>query len=203
MRKFLLAGAALWIAACAALAYGCSGGTVLNHSSAAASGAASAESSSAQASSPAVSAAADVSSSESESSTPVEDFDEFFSMNMLDVMYTQEMNQAATTMEMARTADSFCQAWQNEITNGYDQLLEAAPASELDTVKADQKSWEDGKDAALQKIADDAAKQGGTLAQVNASIQAKDYYRARAEEIYRQLYQYNPNFTFGYEEDED
>jgi uncharacterized protein YecT (DUF1311 family) len=121
-----------------------------------------------------------------------------FKENTLDSAYEAEMKDAVSTLDMVKVATKYAGLWDAEVAHA-SELLQAAlkdSPEKKDTAAADQKTWEDGKAAALQKIADDAAASGGSISKVDAATGAMDYSRNRAYELYRQLYDYNQNFAF-------
>ena len=131
--------------------------------------------------------------------TDSQSFNEKFKKNPIDQDYVSEMKKALSNVDMAKVSDKYAGIWEKEISNAYGKLKNALAADSTmkwKQIETGQKTWETGKDAALKKIGDDAAAAGGSLAQVEASSGAMDYYRSRAAELYRQLFDYDKNYAY-------
>lgn len=122
-------------------------------------------------------------------------FDAKFKLNPIDKSYIKESAAAVSNIDMVNVSNKYAEAWQKEIGHAWSELQKYKIP---DTLTAGQKSWEDGKAAALQKIAADAQASGGTMAQVDASSKAMDFYRGRANALYRALYAYDKNYTYAW-----
>lgn len=128
-------------------------------------------------------------------------FNEKFQSNPIDRAYLPEINAAGTTLQMGNISGKYAALWEKEIGHAYDALksaLKTDPAK-LKTVTDEQTKWEDGKAAALTKINSDAQTQGGSMARVQAASDTMDFYRDRASALYRQLYDYDKDFTYAYQ----
>ncbi len=132
--------------------------------------------------------------------TDSKSFDEKFKKNPIDASYSKAINQAISNLDMVKVSDKYAGLWEKEIIHAYAALKKdmASDPAKWKQVEAGQKSWESGKNAALKKIADDAAAVGGSQAQVQASSDGMEYYRARAVVLYRQLYDYDKNYTYAF-----
>lgn len=132
-------------------------------------------------------------------STDSKEFNEKFSKNPLDPAYAAEIKKAITTADMEKVLDKYTGLWEKEIIHAYAVLKKDLPSdsAKWKQIETDQKAWESGKDAALKKFADDAA-QGGSLARVEASSDGMEYYRSRAAQLYRQLYDCDKNYTYAF-----
>lgn len=132
--------------------------------------------------------------------TDSKEFNEKFSKNPVDASYTKEIKKAIATADMEKVFDKYAGLWEKEIIHAYAALKKALPSdsAKWKQIEADQKAWESGKDAALKKIGDDAMAQGGTYARVQASSDGMEYYRSRAVQLYRQLYDCDKNYTYAF-----
>jgi uncharacterized protein YecT (DUF1311 family) len=129
------------------------------------------------------------------------DFDKLFKANPIDKVYIQESNKAFSNVEMIQLSDKYADIWSKEVTHAYAELtkyMELDSSKKPETFRAEQKKWVDGKTEALKKISDAAQAAGGTMAQVDAASGAMDYYRARAAQLYKELYGYNKNYSYAY-----
>ena len=132
--------------------------------------------------------------------TDSKEFNEKFSKNPLDQAYKSEIKKAITTADMEQVLDKYTKLWEKEIIHAYAALKKDLPpdSAKWKQIEADQKAWESGKDAAIKKFGDDAAVQGGSLARVEASSDGMEYYRSRAAQLYRQLYDCDKNYTYAF-----
>lgn len=134
--------------------------------------------------------------------TDNEDFNKLFKNNPIDKKYISESADAVSSADMVKLSDKYAGIWQKEVTYAYGELTKYMKLDSSSTkpaeLKAEQEKWESGKTAALKKIADDAQAEGGSMAQVDASSKVMDFYRSRAAQIYRELYEYNKNFAYNY-----
>lgn len=168
-------------------------------SSAAVSSAASASSAAPVSSAAAVSSAAEVSSERS--AKPAVDeakFNAYFKSNPIDKAYDDKMVNAVSTKDMVTVNSQFADIWKNEITSAYNRLMSILSGTEKERVVSEQSQWEQGKDAAIRKIGDDAAKIGGTLSQITASGDVMNYYKTRAKALYMELFAYDPSYKYAY-----
>jgi uncharacterized protein YecT (DUF1311 family) len=133
--------------------------------------------------------------------TDNEAFDQKFGENPLDQAYIKESDQAVSTVEMVNVLDQFSALWEKEITHAWSQLqikTSTDSSNKPAALKAEQQKWEAGKDAALKKIADDSLSAGGSMAVVDAASEKMDFYRSRAAQLYRALYEYDKNYSYAY-----
>lgn len=128
--------------------------------------------------------------------TDSEAFNAKFKDNPIDKAYIAASNKSVSTVDMVNVSNQYSQLWEAEVKHAYSELTKAAGADSK--FKDEQQKWESGKDAALKKIGKDAAAAGGSMAQVNEASQIMDYYRSRAAQLYRELYDYNKNFDYAY-----
>lgn len=129
-------------------------------------------------------------------------FDKLFAANPLDTAYKEESSDDYSVVDMEQTASKFAELWQTEVDSAYKKLLEVSAASEKEQFKSEQETWVADTPAALQKITDDAQAAGGSLARVIAAGETMEYYRLRAAQLYRALYDYDPSFAFAYSQEE-
>lgn len=150
-------------------------------------------------SAPAVSSAAEVSSKQSARLAVDEaKFNAYFKLNPIDKAYDEKMLNAVSTKDMVTVNSDFSNAWKSEITSVYNRLMSVLSGAEKERVTTEQSQWEQGKDAAIRKINDDAAKIGGTLSQITAASDVMNYYKNRAKALYMELYAYDPNYKYAY-----
>jgi hypothetical protein len=128
-------------------------------------------------------------------------FNQKFADNPLDKAYVKESNQAVSTVDMVNVSQKYAGLWQKEIDHAWKELLEKMKtdsSGQPAKLQAEQKKWEAGKSAALKKINSDALAAGGSMAEVNEASQVMDFYRNRAAQLYRELYQYESNYSYAY-----
>jgi uncharacterized protein YecT (DUF1311 family) len=134
-------------------------------------------------------------------STDNEAFNKKFKDNPIDERYAMEMGTLMATRDIVQLSGKFTSYWNKEITHAMEELeakLKTSDAEKWSKIQADQKKWEDGKEAAIAEIGKSAQNSGGSVAQVITSTKVMEYYRARAAELYRILYDYEPDFAFAY-----
>lgn len=127
--------------------------------------------------------------------TDSEAFNEKFKGNPIDKAYIAESNKAISTVDMVNVSRKYTKVWQNEVDSAWSELQKYKYPEALG---AEQRKWEDGKAAALRKISEDAQSAGGSMAEVNAASQTMDFYRSRAAQLYRELYNYKKDFSYAY-----
>lgn len=130
--------------------------------------------------------------------TENKDFDTKFRDNPIDKAYIKDNNNAISNRDMVEVSDKYAEIWKKEVSSAYEKLLEKVTAERRGTLKAEQKAWSDGTEAALREIEDEAAAVGGTMAQVDASSRVMDYYRSRAAKLYEELYQVEPGYSYDF-----
>ena len=134
--------------------------------------------------------------------TDNEAFDKKFTDNPIDKAYISESDQAVSTVDMVNVSQKYAGVWQDEVDHAYSLLTEKMATDSSGRpaqYKAEQKSWEDGRAAALKKISSDALAAGGSMAEVDAASAVMDFYRSRAAQVYRELYDYDKDFSFGFQ----
>ena len=132
--------------------------------------------------------------------TDNEEFNKLFSDNPIDAAYREESMDDFSAVDMEQTAAKFADLWQAEVDSAYQKLLDLSSGSERDQYKTEQEAWIAETPAALEEIRENAQAAGGSLSNVTAAGDAMEYYRARAAELYRELYNYDPDFSFVYSE---
>lgn len=130
--------------------------------------------------------------------TDDKDFNAKFKENPIDQAYIQDNNNAISNRDMVEVSDKYAEIWKKEVSSAYEKLLEKVSSDRRESLKAEQKAWNDGTEAALAEIEEEAAAVGGTMAQVDASSRVMDYYRSRAAKLYEELYSLDPNYTYNF-----
>lgn len=128
-------------------------------------------------------------------------FNEKFAGNPVDKAYIKESNKAVSTVDMVNVSQKYAGLWQTEITHAWSMLsqkMSTDSSGRPAALKSEQQKWESGREAALKKITNDALSAGGSMAEVNAASETMDFYRSRAAQLYRELYDYDPDFSFAY-----
>ncbi len=133
-------------------------------------------------------------------STDSKKFNEKFKKNPIDASYAKAIQKAFSNTSMEEVFDKYVGVWQKEIDHAYSTLKKdlASDPAKWKQAEDGQKAWKNGKDAALKKIADDAAEAGGSYAQVQASSDTMEYYRERAAALYRMLYDCDKNYAYAF-----
>lgn len=137
--------------------------------------------------------------------TDSEAFNAKFKDNPIDKAYIAESNKAISTVDMVNVSRKYTKVWQKEVDFAWSELQKNMVLDNTTTRpekrKAEQKAWEDGKTAALKKIIQNAQAGGGSMAEVNAASETMDFYRSRAAQLYRELYDYKKDFSYAYSAD--
>lgn len=136
--------------------------------------------------------------------TDNKEFDAKFKQNPIDKSYITESAAAVSNIDMVNVSNKYAAAWQKEIGHAWSELekyMKTDSSTRPAALKTEQQKWEGGRTAALQKIASDAQSAGGTMAQVDASSKTMDFYRSRANQLYRELYQYDKNYAYAWKSD--
>lgn len=126
------------------------------------------------------------------------EFDKLFAENPIDASYVKEMADAVSTLDMVAVCEKYAELWEAEIDGGMEKLLSLA-TDDREVYRKEQEDWETGRDANLAAI-DEQAGTGGSLSQLNAASERMDFFRTRANQILRELYSYDPSFTYVYED---
>ena len=126
------------------------------------------------------------------------EFDKLFAENPIDASYVKEMADAVSTLDMVAVCEKYAELWEAEIDGGMEKLLSLA-TDDREVYRKEQEDWETGRDANLAAI-DEQAGAGGSLSQLNAASERMDFFRTRANQILRELYSYDPSFTYVYED---
>ena len=126
------------------------------------------------------------------------EFDKLFAENPIDASYVKEMADAGSTLDMVAVCEKYAELWEAEIDGGMEKLLSLA-TDDREVYRKEQEDWETGRDANLAAI-DEQAGAGGSLSQLNAASERMDFFRTRANQILRELYSYDPSFTYVYED---
>ncbi len=131
--------------------------------------------------------------------TENDEFNKKFKDNPIDKKYIEEMNDAVSNLDMVNVSQKYGEIWQKEINYAYkclEKYMETDTGKNPALYKAEQKTWESGKESSLKKINSQAAEAGGSMAGVNESAAVMDFYRSRAAKIYSELYTYNKDYTY-------
>lgn len=126
------------------------------------------------------------------------EFDKLFAENPIDASYVKEMADAVSTLDMVAVCRKYAELWEAEIDGGMEKLLSLA-TDDREVYRKEQEDWETGRDANLAAI-DEQAGASGSLSQLNAASERMDFFRTRANQILRELYSYDPSFTYVYED---
>ncbi len=131
-------------------------------------------------------------------STDSSKFNKKFKDNPVDRHYVSEINDAVSNIEIVKVSDKYAGLWEKEIAHACSELKNKAGSSAWKQIEADQKGWENGKVTAIQKISEDAKASGGSMAQAEAASGVMDYYRDRAAQLYRRLFDYDKNYSYAF-----
>lgn len=127
------------------------------------------------------------------------EFDAKFRDNPLDAAYVKESADAVSTLDMVALSEKYAALWEAEIEAGMEKLLSLA-TDDREVYQKEQEDWETGKDAALKALTEQAGE--GSLAQLEAAGNRMDFFRTRANAVLRELYSYDPDFTYAYGSEE-
>lgn len=120
-------------------------------------------------------------------------FETKWKQNPLDAAYDKESGDAESTKEITELDNKYAVQWESAVIDAYQKLMQASDNDA--SLKSEQEQWEAGKAAALQQIQESQQGNGtaGSMAVANATMA---FYRDRAKQLYQELYQYDPDFTF-------
>jgi uncharacterized protein YecT (DUF1311 family) len=133
--------------------------------------------------------------------TDSQKFNRKFAGNPIDKAYIRDSDKAVSTVDMVNVSQKYAKVWKKEISHAYGELTKkmiADSSGKPVKLKAEQQKWEKGKDAALKKISSDALSGGGSMAEVDEASKTMDFYRSRAAQLYRELYDYASNYSYAY-----
>ncbi len=120
-------------------------------------------------------------------------FEAKWAQNPLDAAYDKESGDAESTKEITELDNKYALQWESAVVDAYQKLMQAS--SNDASLKSEQEKWESGKADVLRQIQESQQGNGtaGSMAVANATM---SFYRGRAKQLYQELYQYDPDFTF-------
>ena len=127
------------------------------------------------------------------------EFDAKFKDNPIDAAYVAESADLVSTMEIVEACERYAALWEKEIEVGMEKLLSLA-TDDREQYQKEQEDWETGRDANLKALAEQAGE--GSLGRIEAAGSRMDFFRARANAVLRELYSYDPDFTYAYNSDD-
>lgn len=133
------------------------------------------------------------------SQTAPSDFDSYFEGNPIDQAHSEALALAMSNADIIKAENQFADLWKKEIESCYDKLLTAAPSGDQGRIEQEQTKWSSESQQRLTEIEENAAQGEGTMAGVQQATQTMNFYRDRAKELYRSLYQYDQTFTYAYQ----
>ncbi|MCH4238681.1 MAG: hypothetical protein LKF71_00160 [Oscillospiraceae bacterium] len=129
------------------------------------------------------------------SSAPTKDaaFNKKWTANPIDAAFSKAEDAADSTSKIVKMYSDFTDRWQQEIAAAYDRLMTVSGNDAA--LKNEQTTWVNGKEESIKKIKDSVASgsNGAAIAVANKTMQ---FYRGRAQQIYYEIYKYDPNFSF-------
>ena len=148
-----------------------------------------------------------VSQGSSEVSTPSkaseEKFEAYFKKNPIDQAHTEAQTTAYSNADIVKVENQFSEIWQKEIDSCYEKLLTIASKEDQAAIEQAQTKWSAEKQSKLDEISQDAQQNGGTMASVQTATNTMNFYRDRAKELYRSLYNYDQSYGYVYQADMD
>lgn len=126
------------------------------------------------------------------------EFNKKFAANPIDKAYITDSVNAVSNQDMINAANKYAGIWSKEIDSAFGKVTKLAKGAQLDQIRAGQNDWLTEKTAALKKISTDAQAAGGSMVQVTEATGIMNFYRARAVEVYRQLYAFDKNYTYNF-----
>lgn len=127
------------------------------------------------------------------------EFDAKFKENPIDAAYVAESANLVSTIEIVEACERYAALWEKEIDVGMEKLLSLA-TDDREQYKKEQEDWETGREANLKALAEQAGE--GSIGQIEAAGSRMDFFRARANAVLRELYSYDPDFTYAYDSDD-
>lgn len=147
------------------------------------------------------------SQSSSEANTPPqaseEEFEAYFEQNPIDKAHAEAQTTAYSNADIVKVENQFSEIWQQEIDRCYEKLLTTASKEDQAAIEQAQTKWSAEKQSKLDKISQDAQQNGGTMANVQVATNTMNFYRDRAKELYRSLYNYDQAYGYVYQADVD
>lgn len=148
-----------------------------------------------------------ISQGSSEVSTPSkvseEEFEAYFEKNPIDSAHIKAQTTAYSNTDIVKVENQFSEIWQKEIDSCYEKLLTTASKEDQAAIEQAQTKWSAEKQSKLDEISQDAQQNGGTMASVQTATNTMNFYRDRAKELYRSLYNYDQNYGYAYQADMD
>ncbi|MGN0536380.1 MAG: hypothetical protein ACI4M3_00190 [Acutalibacteraceae bacterium] len=127
--------------------------------------------------------------------TDNENFNTLFAQNALDLSYQNAIADAPES-QMASITAQYVAYWKIEVENAYNALADTTD-SNLD---AEKEEWNAEADAKTQEIYDTAKSEGGSLAVLSAYAEVMNLYKAKAAQLYEQVYALTGSFSLAYAE---
>lgn len=127
--------------------------------------------------------------------TDNENFNTLFAANGLDSSYQKALADAPES-QMASITAQYASYWKIEVENAYNALADAT-GSNLDEEKEE---WNAEAEVKTQEIYDTAKSEGGSLAVLSAYAEVMNLYKAKAAQLYEQVYALTGSFSLAYTE---
>lgn len=122
-------------------------------------------------------------------------FAELFAKNPIDAAYKKALDTATATSDMVSVMSDYTRVWEQEMQAAFKQLI---ALDDNEQYRSEQETWGRETPDVLEKIKTDALKDDGTLGAVVAAEQTMNYYRTRAERLYKQIYGISGTITYQY-----
>lgn len=130
--------------------------------------------------------------SEEETTLPSADVDDpdfaaAFENCSINQAFHDEIDLAASTMQMVQVYNEYAKQWEDEVDNLYKALLEMTDGNAREELKWEQGNWISASAASLESIKSEAG--SGSTASLTVATKTMEYYRNRAQVLSSVYYQ--------------
>lgn len=123
-------------------------------------------------------------------------FEAYFAQNPIDAFMDQDARKEGSTADMAAWITDSAAYWALEVPAAYDQLLALTPEGEKAAVEQAKAAYQNAYESDVETLLGEYQPVGGTIDAINRAELVKDYYFAKAKEVYRQIYAYDPQYSY-------
>ncbi len=114
-------------------------------------------------------------------------YDSAFKKNSIDTAYNEAIKDASAENEMRAICQEYTGKWKAQVDEAYNELLSLSGSygEKTDAIVNEQNEWSANADAAIQSFYTDAS---DSFALLEADSKVYNFYRSRAYDLYKQIY---------------
>lgn len=135
---------------------------------------------------------------ETASQAPAGDFEGYFAQNPLDAGLNLQLANLNSTSEMVSAVNTFAGLWRDEVSHAYELLMKDAEGVARGQLEDAQTAWNSNHAADAEAAANAVPAGSGSAARLEQAMAVKEFYREKAKELYQQVYDKDPNYTYVY-----